>query len=129
MVKENQYLTSLSFEEPTSGIMDQLKWIEDPLPGAVRITGVYLEDFKEIQSDIPANIKVYMGRHDDDWGLPITIEPRVFANSWGYILIEGDLVFENPDDLYVEISTELGEDLSEVATENSHIIGPYVDED
>lgn len=51
---------------------------------------------KRIQDEeVPIGYKRYSIRHsDDDWGIPRTIEMKVWVNHYGDILAKGDIIFD-----------------------------------
>ena len=60
------------------------------------------------------NHHVYMMRHgDSDWSIPITIEPGVLVNYWGYLITKEPLDNPGPDSLYIVLTKEEGWNLAE----------------
>lgn len=60
------------------------------------------------------NHHVYMMRHgESDWSTPVTIEPGVLVNYWGYLITKEPLDNPGPDSLYIVLTEEEGLHLAE----------------
>ena len=54
----------------------------------------------------------YAMRHGDKWDIPLTIEPSVSVNRWGFVLLEKPLKFANPSDQYEPLTPVEGGDFA-----------------
>lgn len=61
------------------------------------------------------NHHVYAMRHGDDgdWSVPVTIEPGVLVNYWGYLITKEPLDNPGAESLYIELTEQEGYDLAE----------------
>ena len=72
-----------------------------------------VEGYKGIKNPM----KFYYGmRHtDDDWGVPITVEPKVLVNRWGIMITEKRLRFRSKEDPHLILTKkEINRILKEV---------------
>jgi hypothetical protein len=71
---------------------------------------------EEVQAIKARGHYLYAMRHGDDgdMSVPVTIEPGVFVNYFGYIVTEIPLIFESEDDPYIPLTEDERYDLLEI---------------